>query len=241
MDILNPTVFWAGYEWREPVTSATDFLVAVVAMIALWRLRDAAKTLPMNLMRGYFVCLAAGMASAAILGHLLQAYVPWETKAIGWVFSAIGIMCFEWSSWVQVRKWVPLRGHQLIGLWIVLHHTLFFVAMCFDGTRVFETVKTNSTLGLAFSVLPMQAYLFWKTRSPSSRWLAGAVIFGLAPAMTYNFEISVSRWFNFHDVSHVLMATYVFIVYQGTRRLAMAEAAHHKDTVTDLKQAELTH
>ena len=32
-EILNPTIFIGGLELREPVTTLTDFLVAIVALI----------------------------------------------------------------------------------------------------------------------------------------------------------------------------------------------------------------
>lgn len=227
-DILNPTVFYAGWELREPVTSATDFLVAVMAALSLWRLwkrQQGSQTVAQQLMRGYFVCLALGMGCAAILGHLVQAYVPWEAKAVGWIFSAVGIACFEASSLSQNRPHLSRLAQRLLNGWVLLHLGLFLLAMCLPAWRNFETVKLNSALGLMGTVLPLQAYRLWRSQAPASRWFVGAVLFGVFPALTFNLEISFSRWFNYHDISHVLMATYVYLVYQGAKRLPDASQA----------------
>lgn len=221
-DILNPTVFLANWELREPVTSATDLLVALTAGLVLWQLRSqssAPRPRPLRLMMGYLLAVALGMACASVFGHLLQAYVPWEAKAIGWMISAVGLACFEFSSLHLLRPHLPSWSARLIATWILLHHSLFFLAMCFPETRAFSTVKLNSTLSLVVTVLPLQAYRWHQTRASSSRWFVGAVLFGIFPALTYNLQLSLDRWFNYHDISHVLFATYVYLVYQGTKRL----------------------
>lgn len=221
-DILNPTVFVAGWELREPVTSATDFLVAVVAGMALWRiLRQTSepRILPLRLMLVYLTAVMVGMSCASVLGHLLQAYVPWEAKAIGWMISAVGLACFEFSSLHLLRPHLSERACQYISGWILLHHALFFLAMCFPETRIFSTVKLNSSLSLVCTVLPLQAFRYQQTRADSSRWFVMAVLFGIFPALTYNLQLSLDRWFNYHDLSHVLFATYVYLVYQGVKRM----------------------
>jgi len=220
--ILNPTIFFAGWEIREPITSATDFLVAVVAGVALWRLlrlSRSAWSLPTRLIVSYFMSLVVGMTCASVLGHLLQAYVPYEAKAIGWLISAVGLGCFEFSSLYLLSPHLSERSFRRIRRWILLHHTLFFLAMCFPEARVFSTVKLNSTLSLVFTVLPLQAYRWQQTRAESSRWFVMAVLFGIFPALTYNLQLSLDRWFNYHDLSHVLFAAYVYLVYQGAKRL----------------------
>lgn len=221
-EILNPTVFVAGWEIREPITSATDLLVAIVAGVALWRLLRRGRrtwTLPTRLIIGYFAALMVGMACASVFGHLLQAYMPWEAKAIGWIISAVGLGCFEFGSLYLLRPQLRPSVFRAVGFWILLHHGLFLLAMCFTETRVFSTVKLNSSLSLVFTVLPLQVYRWRQTRADASRWFAMAVLFGIFPALTYNFQLSLDRWFNYHDLSHVLFATYVYLVYQGAKRL----------------------
>jgi hypothetical protein len=242
-DILNPTVFYAGWEIREPVTSSTDLLVAIVAGVALWRLsrlQQGATWPTLSLTRGYFFCLMAGMGIAAIFGHLLQAYVPWEMKMIGWIFSAFGTGMFEWSGLIQLRQHISPARTRLFGTWILLHHGLFFLAMAIPETRNFDTVKVNSTLSLMCTALPIYAYLYHRTREALSGWFVAALLFGVFPGLTYNLQLSIDRWFNFHDVSHVLLATYVYLLYQGAKRLTkpdLREAAQVAPSSRSVREA----
>jgi len=222
-EILNPTVILAGWELREPVTSATDFLTAMVCLWAFWRLSMIPKQgivsereRPIKLMVRYFLFMGIGMGFAAITGHLMQAYVPWETKMIGWSFSAIALNHFERMSLELARPYLGEKRSKWVELWIWGHFSLFFLSLCFPTTRNFEIVKLNSTLSLVGTVLPLQFIAFRFQQVKPSRWYIGAVIFGILPAIVFNMEISLSRWFNFHDISHVLMATYSFILFLGT-------------------------
>jgi hypothetical protein len=45
-------------------------------------------------------------------------------------------------------------------------------------------------------------------------------VFGLLPGYVYNNQISVSRWFNYHDISHLLVVVYMIIMIFAIRRLA---------------------
>ena len=84
-EILNPTIFIGNFEWREPVTTLTDFLVAIVAFLGYLKFRSYKnkKSLSFNYFKYYFLCFAVGMTSAAWFGHGLQAYVGPEFKRIG--------------------------------------------------------------------------------------------------------------------------------------------------------------
>jgi len=38
--------------------------------------------------------------------------------------------------------------------------------------------------------------------------------------LVYNNQLSGGQWFNYHDISHVLMATFMFLMYRSVRELA---------------------
>lgn len=218
MEILNPTIEWMGMEIREPVTSATDLLTGVVSLISFILLTlTKSKNPVVYLMRGYFLFMSISMAFAGLMGHAFQGYVSWEWKMVGWSFGALAICMLEQSS---IRLFEGTFGQntlRFLRIYSILHLIVFFIVIAIPESRSFSAVKINSTVGLIGMVLPLHLYHFYKTRSTGSKWIIIAMIWALIPAYTFNMEVSYSRWFNFHDISHVLMSIYTFFLYMGAR------------------------
>jgi len=218
MEILNPTIEWMGWEIREPVTSATDLLTGIVslcAFILLSLMKSQSKVVFQ--MRAYFLLMAICMGFASTVGHAFQGYVVWEWKMLGWSFGALAICMLEQSSISLLED--KLGRKYTVGLraWSVLHLLIFFICIANPATRSFSVVKINSTVGLIGLVLPLHAYNYYTNRDKGSAWILFAMVWTLIPAYIYNMEVSYSRWFNFHDISHVLMAIYTVYLYLGAR------------------------
>jgi len=105
-DILNPTTFIGNFEWREPVTTLTDFLVAIVASIGFIKFLKykGEKSKRSHYFKLHFLFFAIGMTSAAWFGHGLQAYVGPEYKRIGWVMAATGLRMFGLGSLQELKE-----------------------------------------------------------------------------------------------------------------------------------------
>ena len=104
-DILNPTIYLGSFEWREPITTLTDFLVAIVAIFGYYKFKSykGIKSSNFNFFKFYFLCFAVGMTSAAWLGHGLQAYVGPEFKRIGWICGATALLLFGLGSFDLIK------------------------------------------------------------------------------------------------------------------------------------------
>lgn len=218
MEILNPTVEWMGWEIREPVTSATDFLTGVVSLISFILLTlQKSPSKVVWYMRAYFLLMSISMAFASTAGHAFQGYLAWEWKMVGWSFGAIAICMLEFSSVTLIEKYLGVKYSLWIKVFAILHLILFFLSIANPETRSFSMVKINSTVGLIFVVLPIHAYNYFKHKDTGSGWILFAMIWALIPAYVYNMEVSYSRWLNFHDISHLLMAVYTVYLYFGAK------------------------
>ncbi|MEO1214819.1 MAG: hypothetical protein AAFY45_14895 [Bacteroidota bacterium] len=218
MEILNPTIEWMGWEIREPVTSATDLLTGVVSLFAFIHLSLMKSRNPVvTQMRGYFILMAVSMGFAGIAGHAMQGYLSFNWKTIGWSFGAAAICMLEQSTITLMEERLGKKVSMGLRIWSVLHLIIFFLVIANPSTRLFSAVKINSTIGLVGLVLPLQAYNYFTTKNKGSMWVLIAMIWALIPAYVYNMEVSYSRWFNFHDISHVLMSIYTIYLYLGAR------------------------
>ncbi|MEM6802182.1 MAG: hypothetical protein AAF696_12310 [Bacteroidota bacterium] len=220
-EILNPTVFYQGWEIREPVTSATDLLTGVVSLFAFIYLGMMKSISPIvGQMRAYFILMAISMGFAGIAGHAMQAYISWEWKMIGWSFGAMAVCMLEQASITALQDKLGDKYSLWLRIFAVLHLIIFFIAIAIPATRSFSAVKINSTIGLVGLVLPLHAYNLLSQKVKSSFWIVLAMIWALIPAYVYNMEVSISRWFNFHDISHVLMSIYTVYLFLGAKSFA---------------------
>ena len=219
--ILNPTVFIGAFEWREPVTTLTDFLVAVVCWISVYAYYKYAERKPVQKwFFAYFLCFAVGMTSAAWLGHGLQAYVTPEYKVIGWICGATGLMFLQMGLNVFLKRSVPKWVNQTLPAIFIVQWALavgFMVYKLPQGSvEAFKVTQVNSTIALVGVVLPMALFSYFRTKNPGMLIICGAIGFSIIPGMVYTFELSIDRWFNYHDISHVLMASFMAFMLAGT-------------------------
>ena len=221
--LLNPTLHLWGFEFREPVTSLTDFLTAVVCWVAFFRLRRMqAKGQMFPGFTWYFLLMGIGMTSAAFFGHALQAYVGFNWKMIGWVLTALAILSLEWASADLIRPDIGKIWTTVLKVYAAMHILGLFISIAIPETRDFNNVKINSTIGLVGMILPIHLYAWFKHKYPGSGWILIALLWGGVPALVYNTTFSFCNWFNYHDISHVSMAIYSYILYRGAKRFADA-------------------
>ena len=89
------------------------------------------------------------------------------------------------------------------------------------STSDFILAQLSSTLSLIFFIFPIHLYNFLKTKHIGSSYIVLTIIYSIIPGFIYNNQISVNKWFNFHDISHVLMAIFMFLMIIGTSKLSM--------------------
>uniref|UniRef100_UPI0024A854D2 DUF6962 family protein n=1 Tax=Phaeodactylibacter xiamenensis TaxID=1524460 RepID=UPI0024A854D2 len=86
-------------------------------------------------------------------------------------------------------------------------------------TQSFLATQAQAAIGLIGIVLPLQAYHYLHTRHPGSRAIVFALLFSFLPAITYNAKLSLHTYFNHHDISHLLMAVCLFLIYRGVDQI----------------------
>lgn len=221
--ILNPTVFLGSFEWREPITTLTDFLVAVICIISAFKFfrYKGGKSDAFLFYQLYFLCFAIGMSSAAWFGHGLQAYVGPEFKRIGWTCSATGHLFLAFASLIQIKDYVSKTFFRTARAIFLIQYPVFLFLMLAPTFSDFIYAQLSSTVSLVGMILPLQIYHYYKTKERGSLIILLAIIYGIVPGFVYNNQISFSRWFNYHDFSHVLMACFMILLFLGASRLSM--------------------
>lgn len=225
LSVLNPTVFVGEFEWMEPVTTLTDFLVALVCWSAYYffrRLKNSeAPSYPW--FRKYFLVFAIGMTIAAWLGHGFQAYISPSYKAIGWICGATGLMFLQMGSLKLVQKRLSNKVQKLLPKWFVFQWIAAVCLMTYFLSvgieQAFKVTQFNSVLALWGFVLPMHVFAYKKLEIVASKLVIIALLYSAIPGTVYSQQLSISNWFNYHDISHVLMAIFMTIMFLGLYQL----------------------
>lgn len=221
--ILNPTLWIGNFEWREPVTTLTDFLTAIVCLIIFiqFKKHKGERTNSFNHYGFYFLLFAISMTSAAWFGHGLQAYVGFDWKKIGWVMSSIGFLYIEFGSINELTPILKPKSIKLFKTVFVIQFIVMVSLMVYYQN--FKIPQLNSTFTFILFVLPIHIFAYTKNKKKGHLMVIGTVAFALLPGLIYNNQISIGKWFNYHDISHVLMATFMFLMYRSVRELAFVK------------------
>lgn len=230
-DILNPTVWLGEFEWREPVTTLTDFLVALVCWFAVYRFVSLPKSSrnPVSYMwfRNYFITFAIGMTSAAWFGHGLQAYITPRYKVIGWMYGATGLMMLQFGSFQLIRQNLPKFLTRILPIIFISEWAVVIFLMANPTTSNFMVTQINSVVALIILVLPMHLFLWKSVKNVVGRNVVLTLIYSAVPGIIYSNQVSLHHWFNYHDISHVLMAVFMSLMFVSLYRLS--DVRHRQD------------
>lgn len=148
-----------------------------------------------------------------VIGHgfLYALSFPW--KLPGWIMSMLSVAMIERSSIERVKPLIdPQIAVFFLGLNIVELLTVVTITM---STLNFKWVEFHSGYGLLGVVLPFHAYTWYKTRDKGSFVIIIAVLVSSCAALIFMNKISLHEWFNYLDISHILMAIGAYVFYRG--------------------------
>jgi len=214
----QPSVSLFDIRIDEPVNTLTDLLVSFICFYAYYVLaknKKPGKTLFYFQM--YFLMLGLATFLGGIIGHGFLYVFSFSWKLPGWIVSMLSVAFIERSSIEYAR---PLIHHRVGQLFLILNIMELIAIMSITiYTLNFEWVEFHSGYGLLAVVLPFHGYVYYKTRDPGSKVILIAVMIACLAALTFMNQISLHTWFNYIDISHVLMATAARFFFLGARKL----------------------
>ena len=85
----------------------------------------------------------------------------------------------------------------------------------------FLFAQLSSTVSLIAFILPINLYNYVKSASKGSLFILFTIFYSIIPGLVFNNQISIDKWFNYHDISHVLMAIFMCLMIVGTSKISM--------------------
>lgn len=206
----------------EPVTSLTDIITGVAGMVGFYLLHRLGRTEKIHIFFKYYL-LFMGMATflGAFFAHSFVYILGHQGRMLGWSFSGFSIFFIEQSSIESVKEWIKPNYKKVLTSISYFKIAIFFFFMFY--TQSFTVVQQNASLGLICLVLPLHLWAYNKSKDQGSKWILISILWALIPAITFNTQFTLHAWFNYHDISHVLMTIFMVFMYWGGRYLKQNE------------------
>lgn len=222
MDFTFTSIIIFGFLIEEPITSLTDVLTGLVSLVAFYRLQRLELQDNAHLLfKYYFLFMGIATISAGFLGHAFQYIVGFNAKAIGWTWSALGLFFLENSALSYYQKVKGTAALNKLRLLILLQLVAYLILVINPTTRIFKLVQINSVIGMIFISLPLFLYFHQKNKSVGSRWVILGMLASFLPGLVYSNRITLHDYFNYHDISHLLMAGCIYLLYHGAKQLGL--------------------
>jgi len=218
MILSQPSISLFGIRIDEPVNTLTDLIVSAVCFYAFYKLTKrnlSGKTL--LYLRMYFLLLGTATLFGGLVGHGFLYLFTFAWKLPGWIISMLSVAFIERSAIEYARPYIkPQVGKFFLVLNIIELLTVMTITIY---TLNFRWVELHSSYGLLAIVLPFHAWIWYKTRDRGSFIILFAVMIASIAALIFMNQISLHTWFNYIDISHVLMAVAAYFFYKGALQL----------------------
>lgn len=213
--LVRPDTFWdfGGFVLYEPITVITDLVVTAVCWWAFIKLKGSPPGQLKNLFRAYFFTMGLATAYGGIIGHGFIVQLGFVWKMPGWYVSMFSVALLERAAIFHAQ---PLLSENT-GRWFARLNLVELFSLCaiVAYTQNFFFVEAHAAYGMLVVVLSLEFYVYRKTASRGSRLLLLAVGVAALAATVHLLELSIHRWFNHLDLSHLLMAWGAWHFYKG--------------------------
>ncbi|MEO9965336.1 MAG: hypothetical protein ABJF11_06095 [Reichenbachiella sp.] len=215
-----PTIEWLGLQITEPMTWITNWLVAIACFVFGHRLfYDEKADLSQKFWALFFFFI--GLASiAGGTAHGFINYVGPKFHQMAWLLSGISIFCAQLAVLPMIENSkvrVFVRIFSYVQLMVMSASVLVF--------QHFSSVLIDSVVGLIGVVIPISIAHYLKNKDRRSILIIVGVLSNLIPAAIHLMKISINQWFNFNDISHVVMIGCFYIMYQGASIKSLEEVS----------------
>jgi len=211
---IQPSIEILNVRIDEPITVATDLLLAAICFYAFFRIRKFEYMGRVKwYFKYYFLTLGLGAAFGGIFGHAFQYRLSEEWKLLSWVM-ALGSVALIAHALVEMAKPLVKPGVPRI---VNSFNTLIFIIALFYTlwTMAFSPVKYFTIYGMLLVVGSFSYFIYRKTGSRGMLFLLGAVLVGFLSAVIFSYEWGLGPWLNHRDISHLILSFSAFGFYKG--------------------------
>jgi len=229
METMGATdILLFGIRLQEIDVILTDLIWSIVSLVCFIRLTRMKAQLSEagNWFRWMFLLMAIAVFLGAFLGHGFQYalaevgenYEKYFGKYPGWIISMWGVACMERSAIAYAGERVSERLARIMSVANITELVLFHGLIMYFGS--FYLVEVHAAYGLIVIAFPLHFLVYRKTKSKASRFVLIGILVAASAVVVHLTEFYLHPvWFNYHDVSHVILAVATYLYYLGAREM----------------------
>lgn len=201
----------------EPMTSLTDIGIAITSFICVARIRNRLNESGFyNAWRMFFLFMGIS-TSIGTIAHALNGSRAVELFNILWMcmITASSIAVF-FANEATIRFMNPNATARKYMQAINSIALLIFIVLTF-ALNDFEIFKYHAAAGVLF--IFFTHLTAWIRSHWGSGWLVAGMGLSICTVFIHTIEFSFSTWFNYKDISHVIMVLSLIFIYNGIRAM----------------------
>ncbi|MCD6066381.1 MAG: hypothetical protein K0S33_1207 [Bacteroidetes bacterium] len=215
-----------GIHIQEPVTIFTNLLITLTGVCMYFKLRRHAPKATLNRYWRLFFLFFGLNAAVGFITHGFKSYFAGE--AFYYVFlcmnlASVPITFFLLKADVENTE---LKQDVKKNLNIVIFVASAIFVIITVLTNTFGVVKISAGISILTTIV-VHMYTQRKGYAGSGD-IAFGFGFSILALIVHGARLSVSEWFNFKDISHVIMIISLFLIYKGVvKRVGIKKEAIH--------------
>jgi len=211
--LQNPSIELFGIRIDEPVTMLTDIIVALIGIWGYIKIASKNNPIHVKLYSYFFLGMAFSTLIAGIVGHGFFYKYGVDGKMWGWVFGIIGTGFAQFAALYHVKEQINKNIFNVLLITSYIEAITAMVILFYF--KSFVVVELHAAFGLVGMVTVLEAINYFKTRSKLSLNMIIGVCFVCIAITVHISKISISKWFNYLDISHVFLGVAVYIMISG--------------------------
>jgi hypothetical protein len=210
----DTSVLIAGLKIMEPVAAITDLMITVLCVYIFLTLYK-----PQRINRHWpFFFLVMGVSTfCGAIAHGGKAEMNQDAFLFVWLTMQLLICLANYiAQMATLESYFP--GHPRIRAFRMVCLLQLFV---FFGLVVYMQAFWIASLNTALSLIPIMIINMSHKRRDrnASAYIAGGISVAFVTAIVHSQKISLHRWFNYKDISHVLIMISFYLMFTGVKRL----------------------
>lgn len=207
-----------GLQLQEPMAFITNLLITGFCFWIYKLLQDKKKyQVHQSKNWSYFFLLLGVSTFFGAFGHLFFQYTGKGLKMFAWVFSILAIYFIEKASLENIQD-----GGKRV-LWRqIIDFKLICLVICLFLVQHFAIVLIQTVSGFLLVLGILHGIFYFKYKNKASLFVLIGILILLGSGMVYGFKISLHKWFNQEDFSHIIMLFSLVFLYQGAKRYKLS-------------------
>ncbi len=204
----------AGIKIMEPIATLTDLWVSIACFVSLYLLnqRKDLKGRMYTMFRWHFFTMGIATLLGGLFGHAFLYAVNINWKLPGWIISMVSVSLMERAFIAHAVQEVNQQTRTVFK-WANNIELITFIGITIY-TLDFHFVEFHSAFGFTFVALPLQIFMYIKTKDPGFKYFSIAIGIGIIDAIIFGLQWSPHPWFNYLAVCHLLMTIIVIFLYK---------------------------